>query len=138
MRRIADARGLVLLVGADAQLAEAVGAEGLHMPERLAGAIPDLRLTRPNWLMTVAAHDREALAAGERLGADALVVSPIFPSNSPSAVKPIGVEGLKDLVAMTTAPLYALGGVNGRTVSCLTDTGIAGIAAVEALSEPRT
>lgn len=136
LRAIATERGLLLLVGAHPGLAEGVRADGLHMPERLSAEIPRLRAEHSRWLITVAAHDRGALQAAERGGADAVVVSPIFPSNSPSAGEPLGVEGLKDLVATTSLPVYALGGVRARTVSRLIGSGIVGIAAVEALAGP--
>jgi len=134
LRAIADARGLILLAGAHPRLAEDIGADGLHMPERLSGEIPRLRVEHPDWLITVAAHDRPALTAAERLEADAVVVSPVFPSNSPSAGAPLGVEGLNALVSATALPVYALGGVRADTAGRLSGSGVVGIAAVEALA----
>jgi thiamine-phosphate pyrophosphorylase len=134
LRAIASERGLVLLAGADAELSDAIEADGLHMPERLVGDVPRLRIARPRYLITVAAHDEQALRAANRAGADAAIVSPVFPSNSPSAGEPLGVEGLKALVAATTLPVYALGGVRADTAARLADSGIVGIAAVEALA----
>jgi len=136
LREITRRRGLTLLVGADAALALAVEADGLHLPERLAPTLPGLRGTRPDWLITIAAHGLDAARAGAAAGADALVVSPVFPSRSPSAGAPLGVAGLKRIVEAVEAPVYALGGVRADTVSQLVDTGIVGIAAVEALSAP--
>lgn len=134
LRAIADARGLILLVGAHPDLAEGVRADGLHMPERLVAEIPRLRAEHGRWLITGAAHDAGALHAAERAGADAVVVSPVFPSNSPSAGEPLGIEGLKALVEATPLPLYALGGVRARTVTQLIGSGVVGLAAVEALA----
>ena len=134
LRAIAERRGLLLLVGAHANLAEGVGAHGLHMPERLAAEIPRLRAEHARYLITVAAHDLDAVAAAERAGADAVVASPVFPSNSPSAGEPLGVDGLKAFVAVTNLPVYALGGVRARTVAQLIGSGIVGIAAVEGLA----
>lgn len=134
LRAIADARGLLLLVGAHPGLAEGVRADGLHMPERLVGEIPKLRAEHGRYLITVAAHDLKAVQAAERAGADAVIVSPVFPSNSPSAGQPMGVEGLMALVAATALPVYALGGVRAGTVAQLATSGVVGIAAVEALA----
>lgn len=134
LRAIADARGLVLLVGAHPGLAEGVRADGLHMPERLAGEIPKLRAEHGRYLITVAAHDLNAVQAAERAGADAVIVSPVFPSNSPSAGQPLGLEGLRTLASATALPVYALGGVRADTVGRLAGSGIVGIAAVEALA----
>jgi thiamine-phosphate pyrophosphorylase len=68
------------------------------------------------------------------MGVDALVVSPVFPSRSPSAGAPLGVKGLKRIAEAVETPIYALGGVRAGTVTLLLDAGIVGIAAVEALS----
>lgn len=134
LRRIADARGLLLLAGGEPDLAEAIDADGLHMPERLASEIPLLKDAHPRWLVTAAAHGLAAITAAQHAGADAVVVSPVFPSNSPSAGAPLGLEGLKALVAATALPVYALGGVHAQTAARLVGSGIVGIAAVEALA----
>jgi thiamine-phosphate pyrophosphorylase len=134
LRTIATERGLLLLVGADANLAEAIDADGLHMPQRLSAEIPRLRAEHGRWLITVAAHDLAALKAAERAQADAVMISPVFPSNSPSAGEPLGVDGLKSLAEATALPVYALGGIRARTASQLEGSGIVGIAAVEALA----
>ncbi len=134
LREITRRRGLLLLVGADEALALAVEADGLHLPERLAANLPTLSGAHPDWLITIAAHDQAAAKAGAAAGADALVVSPVFPSASPSAGRPLGVEGLKRIVEAVETPIYALGGMRSDTVAQLADTGIVGIAAVEALN----
>ncbi len=131
LMRIARRRKLRLLIGADAALAARVGADGVHMPERLRGQIPYLK--HRGLLVTCAAHSplaaRRALAAG----ADAAVVSAIFPSNSPSAGTPIGPLRLARLVRQAGGPVYALGGVNDKTARRLLPAGLVGLAAVEAL-----
>ncbi len=134
LREITRRRGLVLLVGADADLALEIDADGLHLPERLVGDLPGLRAAYPDWLITVATHDEAAARLGASVEADAVVVSPIFPSRSPSAGAALGVEGLTRIVEAVEIPVYALGGVRANTVARLLNTGIVGIAAVEALS----
>lgn len=129
--QIARTRKLRLLIGADEDLAAEVGADGVHLPERLAGRIPYLK--RRGWLVTCAAHSplvaRRALGAG----AHAVVVSAIFASRSPSAGEPIGPLRLARLVRAAGGPVYALGGVNDETARRLLPAGLVGLAAVEAL-----
>lgn len=127
---IARARGLILLAGADPDLAEAIGADGLHLPERLADQLPALRAAHPDWVLTAAAHSLAAVQAAAT--ADALLVSPVFPSNSPSAGAPLGLEAFTALVAASRAPVYALGGVTARTAPLLDSTGAAGLAGIDA------
>lgn len=124
---IARQRGLILLAGADPDLALAIGAQGLHLPERLAHQLPALRAAHPDWILTAAAHSPAALVP-----ADALLVSPVFASNSPSAGQPLGVEAFTALVDAAPAPVYALGGIAGETAARLTDSGAAGFAGIDA------
>lgn len=125
---IAAERGLTLLAGADPELAQAIGAAGLHLPERLAHRLPALRAAHPGWILTAAAHSLAAV----QVPADALLVSPVFPSNSPSAGAPLGIEAFTARVAAAAAPVYALGGVTAATAPRLADTGAAGLAGIEA------
>jgi thiamine-phosphate pyrophosphorylase len=134
LREITRRRGLPLLVGADEALAIRIEADGLHLPERLAADLPRLRVAHSHWLISIAAHDVAAAKVGAAAGADALVISPVFPSQSPSAGAPLGVEGLGMIIEAVETPIYALGGVRADTVARLARTGIVGIAAVEALS----
>jgi thiamine-phosphate pyrophosphorylase len=134
LKAAARRRGLLLLVGADPRLALAIGADGVHLPERLAHRAGALRRARPGWVVTAAAHGRPALLKAARAGAHAVLVSPVFESRSSSAGRPLTVLGLAALVRSATAPAYALGGVNGATAKRLAGSGAAGIAAVEALA----
>jgi len=133
LRRIADERGLKLLVGADAALARAVGADGVHLPERLARQARQLKAAHPGWLVTAAAHSSLAAQRGLAAGADAVVVSAAFASNSPSAGKALGQIRLALLVRAARGPVYALGGINNKTARLLKSTGLVGLAAVDGL-----
>lgn len=131
---IAARRGLVLLAGADEALAQACGAGGLHLPERAIADLPAIRARHPDWLITCAAHSAEALEAAARAGADAALLSAVFPSASPSAGRPLGVERFTAMVRAAGLPVYALGGVNMQTAPGLLGSGAVGIAVVSALS----
>jgi thiamine-phosphate pyrophosphorylase len=127
---IAQERGLCLLIGQDAELAERVGADGVHLPERRLGEARDLRRRHPKWLMTGAAHDVRAVRRAENAGCDAIFISAVFPSHSPSASRPIGPFRLAALAARTSRPVLALGGVQARSARRL--LGVSGFAAVDA------
>jgi thiamine-phosphate pyrophosphorylase len=138
LKAIATRRGLVLLIGADPALAAAAGADGVHLPERLTHRARGIRRRRPGWIVTAAAHGAGAARRGRVLGADAVVVSPVFPSRSPSAGVAIGPLRLAAIARGAGLPVYALGGINGKNARRLLDVGVAGLAAVEGLSPPRT
>jgi len=136
LKAIARARGLTLLIGADARLAAQVGADGVHLPERLAHRARAMR--RPGWLVTSAAHSLTAARRAGAAGCDAAVVSAVFPSASPSAGQAIGPLRVALLARRAGLPVYALGGINDRTARRLKDAGLVGLAAVEGLRRERS
>ena len=135
---VASERGLVLLVGADEQLAACIGAAGVHLPERDLPKLRPLRRRHPGWIVTVAAHSERAVRAAARAGADAVLVSVVFPSRSPSAGAALGPVRFSALVRGHRAPVIALGGLNTATAPRLLASGAYGLAAVEGLAGPRT
>jgi thiamine-phosphate pyrophosphorylase len=134
LRRIAARRGLALLIGADGPLAARVRADGVHLPERAGAHAPLLRRRHPGWLITIAAHDARAAARAGRAGAAAIMLSPVFPSRSPSAAGAHGPRTSAAIAARTPCPVIALGGVNARTIKRLRGA-FAGIAGIEAFCD---
>jgi thiamine-phosphate pyrophosphorylase len=130
LRAICRARGLKLLIGQDAGLARDVGADGVHLPERLAYRAGPLKRARPDWLITSASHSLRAARASR---ADAVVISAAMPSRSASAGAALGPIRLAALVRAAERPAYALGGITNKTARRLLRTGIVGLAAVEGL-----
>jgi len=127
LRMILQGQGARLLIGADSALALRVGADGVHLPERLAWRAVSLRGRFS--LITSAAH---SLRAARAVGPDAVVVSAVFPSSSPSAGRPIGPVRFAALVRAAGRPVYALGGVTNETARRLGSTGAVGLAGIEA------
>jgi thiamine-phosphate pyrophosphorylase len=134
LARVCRRRGLLLLVGADPWLAARLNADGVHLPERLSRRAGSVRALKARLLVTAAAHSLPAALSARRAGAQALVVSPVFASASPSAGRAMGTRALAGLIRRAGGPVYALGGVNARTIRALTHTGAIGVAAVEALT----
>lgn len=130
---IARERKLLLLVGADASLAGAIGAAGVHLPERLAPQAGPLKRAHPGWTVTAAAHSLLGMRRAGVAGADACVVSSVFPSRSPSAGAPMGPLRLAALVRCAGLPIYALGGVDDDTARRLKGLGLVGFAAIDGL-----
>lgn len=132
LAEIAVRRSLVLLIAADPGLVARVGAAGVHLPERMMGAAPRLRLRHPHWVITAAAHSAGAARAARQAGADAVLLSTAFPSRSPTAGPPLGPVRLASAAKAAGLPVYVLGGVGPATARRLIGTGVAGFAAVDA------
>ncbi len=122
-------RDLFLLIAADPDLARVVAAQGVHWPEARLG---DARHWRGCFaLQTASAHSRRAIARAAQIGMDAVLVSSVFPSNSPSAGAPMGRARLRRLVRDSAIPVYGLGGITADTASKIASC--AGLSAVSSL-----
>ncbi len=125
-------RDVLLLIGLDADLADRVGADGVHLPERALASAPALRERRPDWLLTGAVHAPGSMHAAQDL--HALVLSPVFAAGGASSARPaLGIEAFAAAVVGAPCPVYALGGIGPDNVGLLADSGACGIAGVEAL-----
>ena len=131
-------RGLLLLVAGDRRLAAAIGAAGLHFPE---GALGQARLAagRGNrrWLVTAAAHSPAAIRQAARAGANAVLLAPVFATQSHPGAKPLGTLLFARWCRESRLPVYALGGVGNETARRLLGSGAAGIAGIGALIPKR-
>lgn len=136
LSRIATERHLTLLIGDDADLAFEVGAHGVHLPERSLDKAPGLAAEFPDFILTAACHSVEALHRPEIDALDAVFASPIFTSRSASAVDAttLGVKGIRTFVDASPVPVYGLGGISCDTIPQLRDSGLWGVAAVDAFN----
>ena len=133
-RRLRDAtrsRDGLLLIGLDAELAERVGADGVHLPERALEEAGALATARPDWRITGAAHSRSSV---QTRGLDAVIVSPVFQAGGASSNRPaLGQASFRDRVAAASCPVYALGGIDGGNAQSLIGSGACGLAGVAAI-----
>jgi len=124
-------RGLRLLIANDPALAAKLRADGLHLPQSLAW-----RATARRWvlarggILSVAAHDRRALRAAAHLGADGILLSPVFPTLSHPGGKVLGALRFANLCRSEQVAIYALGGVTVQSAKHLRRTRAAGLAAI--------
>jgi len=130
LRTIAWRRGLILLIADDPSLARAIGANGLHLPEARAREAAHWRAKNPGWLITASAHSLRAVLVAE--GADAVLLSPVFTTQSHRKLSPLTPARARLIARGVTTPLFALGGVTAQNAVLL--SGFAGIAAIGALS----
>ncbi len=107
-------RRLTFLVSADPELARAIRADGVHWPEsRLRGVRP----RHLHWIETISAHSPRAVGKAHGLGADAVILSAVFASASPSAGPPIGPLRFREIARTARLPVFALGGLTHRNAA---------------------
>jgi thiamine-phosphate pyrophosphorylase len=139
LRLVTRAVGASLVVNGDARLARDVGADGVHLGKG-AGTVQDARAVcgAAAWI-SVSAHSDGAVRRGAGDGADAVLVSPVFPSRPPSihstAKEGRGLDALRSAHAIAAGKLavYALGGVDGENARACAEAGADGVALIRAL-----
>jgi len=130
---LARARGVQVLISGDAALARDCHADGVHWPERMLAQAHRERARGNTGLFTGSVHSPQALSRAQASGLDAVLVSTVFASVSASAGRPMGPLALAACAGRARMPIYALGGVNTRTIRRLEGLGISGVAVVGAI-----
>jgi len=130
--RLCRRRRITLLIGGDWRLAQRVRAGGLHLPE---GSRSHRRWKR-GALLTAAAHSEKALVWADRVGADAVFLSPLFPTASHPGARALGTVRFSHLVRRRArTPVIALGGVAADRSLAARRAGASGFAAIGALAK---
>ena len=96
-----------ILIHGDPILANAAGADGVHLSSLQLDEIPDAKAM--NLFVVVSTHTIEELKKAESLGADMATFSPIF--DTPNKGLPVGLEMLRSVTSQVTIPVLALGGI---------------------------
>ncbi len=127
-------RGVPLIVNDRADIAIAVGADGLHVGQDDMPAALARRLIGGSMILGVSAGSPEEARRAAEDGADYVGASPIYSTpTKPDAAAPMGLDGLRALVASAGVPIVAIGGVNEGNAAAVLEAGAAGIAVVSAI-----
>jgi thiamine-phosphate pyrophosphorylase len=114
-----------------ADLAQAVAADGVQLPERALPPGVVRRLLGERALIGVSCHDAAGLSAAASGGASFATLSPVFPS--PNKGIPLGLAGFSALARDAGLPVYALGGIDASHARALKAAGAAGLAVISAV-----
>jgi thiamine monophosphate synthase len=83
-----------------------------------------------HWILTAAAHSPAALKRAETIGADAILAGPAFATASHPDAEALGPHRFSRLLGAARIPVYALGGVNQKTMRKLPTQRLAGNAGI--------
>jgi thiamine-phosphate pyrophosphorylase len=121
-----------LSVSADIGAASAIGAAGIHLPQRLADEETVMQARAAlggGALVGVSCHSLEEAEAAHRIGADYVTLSPVFLTESKPGYGPaLGVETLASMTASLGLPVLGLGGIDAGNAASVRSSGAAGIA----------
>ena len=113
LRHIARACGHTVILADSALTATEWGADGIY------GSPRTLWPRRADLLYLATAHDLAEIGLANRLGADAVLLSPVFPTASHPGGAVLGPSRFRLLARHSLAPVIALGGMNADRASAL-------------------
>jgi len=132
LREITRRHNARLIIHTQADIAEAVDADGIHVASNDIASISGMR----NWLgsqsMSISAscHNMDELTAAAEQGADWAMLSPVFPTTSHPGMPHLGLEAFIDLASQSPIPVVALGGITVANAAGLRGRPIAVIGAI--------
>lgn len=105
LQRICNARRHLLILADSTLTAREWGADGVY------GAPRSLYPTRRDMVKIATAHDLAELGQANRMGADAVMLSPVFPTRSHPGEPVLGPMRFRHLASHAQIPVIALGGI---------------------------
>jgi thiamine-phosphate pyrophosphorylase len=128
-----DTRAL-LVVNDDVEAAVAIDADGLHIGQGDISPAEARRLIGPDMVLGLSAGTRADIDGVDQAVVDYIGVGPVFgTATKPDHAAPIGLDGLERLLATTSMPAVAIGGLKLEHVAAVLKTGAAGLAVVSAI-----
>lgn len=128
--------GVPFLVNDRPDLAQTVGADGVHVGREDIGLTEARKQLGANAVLGGSAHTVEEALAAQAAGADYLGCGAVFGSGTKHNVSQMSLETLTAICQAVDIPVVAIGGVNLDNLSLLAGTGIAGVAVISGLFAP--
>jgi thiamine-phosphate diphosphorylase len=124
-----------LLVNERADIAIAVGADGVHLPSAAIDAATVRRILPTGSVIGVSAHTFEQASDAVAACADLLILGPVFAT--PGKDRVLGVSNLNEICRrLPEAKIIAVGGIDAGNFREVLGAGAAGVAAIRALGSP--
>lgn len=140
VRQVTRAAGAIFIVNDRPDIARIVDADGVHLGQDDLPIQEARRIFGPDALIGVSTHDIEQVRRAVLEGADYLGVGPTFPSQTKDFAAFAGLEFVKQAMAETSLPAFAIGGIHADNVAEVRAAGARRIAvshAVCAAADPR-
>ncbi len=126
--------GASLIVNDDAEMANEVGADGVHLGREDAGIAAARRILGPGGWVGISCYDelqraRDAVTAG----ADYVAFGSFFPSSTKPGAARVTLELLRQAKREIALPIVAIGGIHAGNAGALIQAGADAVAVVSAL-----
>ena len=124
-----------LIINDRIDVALALNADGVQLPEDGAPVAEARRLVGPDMLIGRSVHSIGGAIEAESSGADFLIAGTIFPSASHPDGPVQGTDFLRSLCREVSIPVLGIGGITAQNVGNIMEAGCSGAAVISAISE---
>lgn len=126
--------GVPLIINDRVDVALAVDADGLHIGQSDMPYDIARKLMGRNKIVGLSVENMQQVYDANTLDVDYIGISPVFstPTKTDTAI-PFGVEGVREVMAITKHPAVAIGGINIGNAKMVIESGVNGIAVVSAI-----
>jgi thiamine-phosphate pyrophosphorylase len=132
-RKITADFGVPLIINDRADIALAVGADGVHIGQKDLPYEAVRRILGNDTIIGVSVSTLPEALEADALGVDYLGVGAMFATGTKTDARLTGIDELRDICAGVKCPVVVIGGINKNTVPLFAGTGIDGIAVVSAV-----
>jgi thiamine-phosphate pyrophosphorylase len=134
IRDFLNARGIALIINDRVDIAQAVGADGVHLGQSDIPLDIARSLVGASMLVGISVESLDEAVQAEAGGADYLGISPIYPTPTKTdTAPPLGLQGLRAIRRAVNLPLVGIGGLNQQNAAPVIRHGADGIAVVSAI-----
>ena len=134
LRQAATEVGVTLLINDRCDLALAVRADGVHLGQEDLPLADARHLLGPGKIIGLSTHNPLQVREAVDLQPDYIGFGPIFNTVTKADHDPVvGVEGFRAARAITTLPIFAIGGIAPQHVAELMAAGANGVAVISAI-----
>lgn len=126
--------GIPLIINDRVDVAHAVGADGIHLGQSDLKVGEARAILGEKAIIGLSVESLEQATVAIEEDVDYLAASPIFHTKTKTdCAKPWGLDGLKQLCAISKHPVIAIGGIDETNAKQIIECGAAGVAVVSAI-----
>jgi len=133
LARAIRAGGALFILNDHADIAAAVGADGVHLGQDDLPIAVARRILGPEALVGISTHSLEQAGAAAAAGADYIGFGPIYETKTKDAGAALGLETLAAVASAVTIPVIAIGGITRDTICEVMRAGADGAAVISAI-----
>ncbi len=132
-RKVTSRHNMLLIINDRADIAKAVGADGVHVGRGDMPVAAVRRVMGDNAIIGASSRSVETAVTAEKCGATYVNIGPLYPTPTKPSAKSIGLKPVKDALLKVSIPLSVMGGIVMDNIDDVLAVGVRHVGVVTAL-----